>query len=194
MANISDVGIANIALGLLGVKPITSFGDDSKAAQLLTNQYEALRDATLEDREWSFAIKRYIFDSAVEASPVFGYTYAFNLPADVLRVVAMPISDDDNAPGIDSWVVEGRQILCNEDYIRVRAIIRVETVTDFSPSFVQAFAYRIAHQLCVPLTENIKHFAELEKEYDKRISEAAATNGMQGKSQVLRSTNLTRVR
>jgi len=194
MSVLSDIAITNIALGLLGVSPITSFDDQTRAAVLAKTNYNHLRNAVLEDREWTFAVKRYIFDSPTLEGPVYGYTYAFNIPAEVMRVLSIPETDDDRAQGLREWVVEQRQILCNENPIYVRALIREERSTQFSEAFAQALAYRLAHQFCIPLTENQTHKEQLWKDYENMIIAASSTDGMQGRVQILRSTRLTGVR
>lgn len=51
------IEICNRALSLIGVEPIASFSEDSKAARVLANSYPLIRDDLLQDHYWNFAIK-----------------------------------------------------------------------------------------------------------------------------------------
>ncbi len=77
------VDIANLALTLLGEEPITSLEDDLKRAKVLKLHYAPARDATLEAFEWSFARKRFKPAKLLDV-PLWGYDYAFEIPARLL--------------------------------------------------------------------------------------------------------------
>jgi len=73
------IDIVNIALTWIGADQITSLEDDSPSAILMKTNYFLARDATLEEAEWSFAIKRWLPARATEI-PLAGAAYFYPIP------------------------------------------------------------------------------------------------------------------
>jgi hypothetical protein len=198
---VDPVSIANLALSWLGLDPIVSLEDDSKSANKINANFAPIRDAVLEDRDWTFAMERFALNKEAEA-PAFGYTAKYLLPAKVLRGVTA----NDDGGTVDAfaysvglagssrldWVKEGRSILANTtaDTVNILAVVQVEDVALWSPGFCQAVAARLAADLCVPLTENRSLQADLWKLYTDKLRDAAANDGRQGRSPRLRNTTL----
>ena len=55
----TETSICNAALNLLGSSNITSIDDDNTKARLCKSNYDELRQAVLEEGNWSFAMRRY---------------------------------------------------------------------------------------------------------------------------------------
>jgi len=198
---VDPVSIANLALSWLGFDPIVSLEDDSKSANKINANFAPIRDAVLEDRDWTFAMERLALNKEADP-PAFGYTAKYLLPAKVLRVVTA----NDDGGAVDAfayqvglaagskldWVKEGRSILANTTSatVNVLAVVQVEDVTLWSPGFCQAVAARLAADLCVPLTENRSLQADLWKLYTDKLRDASANDGRQGRSPRLRNTTL----
>jgi hypothetical protein len=178
----------------LAGKQIISLDDDSTEAILCKANYAPIRDAVIEDREWTFAVKRYNFNSPDSEAPVYGYTYSHLLPAEVFRVLNIPWNERDLDVGNPDWRVEDRHIVINNAQFFARCLIRVTDPNRFTPGFVQALAIRLAHRLCIPLTQAKARKKELWDEYQDLVSASAATNGMQGRHEQKRSSELTGVR
>jgi hypothetical protein len=185
---VTDVEICNVALGWCGAQLIASLDDDTTEARLCKIQYPLSRDCVLEDRAWSFAISRLKLSTPDLTAPVSGYTYAFTLPGDVIRVLRV---DDGTGDYLISWVVENRKVLVNTTPIYLETIIRPESEALFSPAFCQALAARIAADLAVTLAENRQLQSDLWALYEKKIKAAAATDGLQGTSQRVRARRLS---
>lgn len=145
----SEVDIVNLALVLIGAKPLLGFDDVSKEGALARTSYAAIRDTVLESHPWKFATKR--VDLVKDASaPAFGYASQWILPEDHLRVVEVQGTHPDLP-----WTVEGNFLLCDIDApCSVRYIWRNETVTTYSPGFVKALAQRIQAEWSESLTRN----------------------------------------
>jgi hypothetical protein len=216
---VSTVDICNQALGWLGADPITSLDDSSKEAQLCKENFANLRDTVLEEREWTFAVRRFRLSPMVK-KPVYGYAEQFLLPPEVLRVLNIPASRGefgglpflnggagaDTQEGLFDWRVEsideGNVILANisgtagqiTSNIRVRAIVRVTNEKLWSSMFVQALAQRIAADLAMALTNSFQIARTHWTLYESKLGAAATMDGMQGKSEVKRSDNLINVR
>ncbi|GAH07981.1 unnamed protein product, partial [marine sediment metagenome] len=77
-----------MALSWLGESPITSIDDETDRANQLQINYVPARDATLEAHNWTFAIQRFI-PAVNSVTPVYGAGQAFDIPPQILRVIAV---------------------------------------------------------------------------------------------------------
>jgi hypothetical protein len=187
---VTEAEICSLALGSVGFAGIASLDDATKEAQLCKRLYPVARDAVIETRLWSFARARYILDPAAEP-PLFGWTYRFARPAEVLRVFRV---DDGGGEYRIPWEIEGSSIYADVAKLYVLALKRVTDTAQFSSAFTMALAARLAAELAVPLTENSKLQERLWGLYEREVREAAGTDGSQGKSEQVKSTYLHRIR
>jgi hypothetical protein len=202
------VAVANLALGWLGCDRVTSFESPTqKTEQLLADQFEGLRDAVLEDGDWTFATKRFVVVPDPTAVPPFGYAAAFPVDATVLRVVSVAPAGNTGTldafaasldPDFDSaidWRYEDRCILADAySSLYVKAIRQVPDSMKWSPAFCQALAARIAADLCVPLTADRSLMAAMWTLYEAKLKAARSNDGRQGRSQVIRASTIARRR
>jgi len=210
----SEVEICNIALGWLGGNLIISLNDTSVEAKLCKANYAPLRDAVIEEREWSFATQR-LEPSALVNGPLYGFDRAFQIPPEVIRVLQVSSAGDVvNGAVVDGsfksatrggtgvgresrleWLVEGDQIIVSRaERIYIRALIQVIDTTKFSPAFDQALAARLAMDLAIPITASRTLQKDMAGMYADKIALAASSDGMQGRSYNVRSDAFTVVR
>jgi len=181
----SEVDICNLALSWLGGSLITSLDDNSTEAKLCKANYAIVRDAVVESRDWTFAVQRY--DLAKNATPpVNGYANGFQIPSTVLRVVEVNCGED--------YRVEGNDIVTDENSVKIRAIGQVTDTSFFSPLFVQALAQRLAADIAIGLTQSRELQQQHWQLYLAKLDEAAANDGMQGKSRKITSNWLQQSR
>ncbi len=211
---VSSVSICNQALGWLGEDSIITLDPPitTKSQQLCADNYPDLRDAVLEEREWTFAVRRFELTPLV-ATPVYGYPNQFLLPNEVLRVLNLPWGSTDIFGGLlglaggasadlqqqfPDWRVEsidsGTVVLANLDRIRIRCIVRIVNEKLWSPMFVQSLAARIAADLAMPLTNNRVLQKDMWNLYEMKLGKAATMDGMQGSNEIKRSDRLINVR
>ncbi len=196
--------IANIALAMIGGELVTNVDiDDSTEAKLVRIHYDTSRDATLEAQEWSFAILRFKPNLQVDP-PLYEWANAFLPPAGIIRVLTcdrISVNQFDTAiaannpkpPQID-WDFEDGLILTDEKEVYARGITKNVTEGVFSPTFVQAFAARIAMMIAMPLTQSNQIFMNAGALYQGFIKEAKTRDGMQGRSKRIRQRALLQVR
>jgi hypothetical protein len=195
------VDIANIALSLLGQNEIESLEDSGKAATQMKLHYTIARDATLEAYEWTFAMTRFI-PNALEDPPLWGWEFAFPIPVDVLRVLqvdrntatAAVIRDNRQQRNQVDHVVEGKEILTNENPIYCTGIKRIEQEGMFSNLFAHAFAAKLAFLTCYAITESHGKLDRIAGIYKGFITEAKTRDGMQSTTRRMRTRSLSRVR
>jgi len=190
----SEVSICNLSLSWLAGNLITSLDDETNEAKICKANYDQARDAVLEDRAWTFATTRYRW-TPLTATPTFGYAYAFLIDPEVLRV--LEVRDDDgkaNGATYLDWRREENHIVCDVDVIYVKAIKRIVDTSRFPPAFVQCLAARIAADIAITLTESRSIQQDMWNLYMKKLDDAMATDGSQGKTDIIESRVLTRVR
>lgn len=198
------VDIANLALSWMGEKAITSLEDDSDIARLMKLNYIPARDAVMEAHDWSFAMERFI-PALLEEEPVWGVGNAFQVPARILRVIGCWPNDSTNAVMwtntllIDTdeqidWVMEQGKILCDEEVVFAKGIMRIETEGVYSPLFVHALAAKLGVLTAIAVTHDEDIFSLMSSMYAQMIMEAKTRDGLQGRSRRIRQRSLRKVR
>jgi len=195
-----EVDICNMALGWIGAEPIVALTDNSTRANLCELHYPRARDAVLESREWSFAVEHNILDTpdvTPPTNPKWGQR--FPIASTTLRVLTVKQPSDVTTDLITNgmveaeqipWEKEGAWILCNFDEISVRTIERITTTTEFSEGFVHALAARLAADLAIPIAASLSLQQQMYSLYLEKLNDACAADGMQGRSQRIRSRYL----
>lgn len=196
------VDIANMALSWLGSAPITSIDDETDRANQLQINYIPARDATLEAHDWTFAIERFIPAQSATA-PVYGAGIAYDIPPQILRVIACDSGDTTGNSTFTSkinqkeqidWQLEGDKIICDLDVIYCRGIRRIEEEGRFSPLFVHAFAAKLAFLLAQNITSDPNIAQNVYGMYEQFIKEAKSRDGLQGRSMRIRQRRLLKSR
>jgi hypothetical protein len=85
-ATTTDIKICTTALQLVGAEEINSLSDETREARICNSLYGTLKRDLLQAHPWRFAIRQEELNRLV-AVPLFGYAYAYALPADFLRFV-----------------------------------------------------------------------------------------------------------
>ncbi len=203
---VSPTRICNIALGWLGAHQITSLDieETSTEWELCNLNYDTIRDSVLEEREWTFAVKRKVLNASSDIES-FGSESTFLLPDDRIRVLTV---HDPAALGIGSitdssihersqirgWQIEGKNIIVVANEINIRYISRILDPNEYTPAFVQAFAQRIAAEFALTLTESKTLADRMWDLYEFKLSKGTVLDALQGRSRRIRSTALTRNR
>lgn len=176
MQYITDLEIANKALAKLGLREISSFDSQEEAARVAKAVYGTTRDFELSTYQWAFALKRMEIPADADA-PAFGFAYQYSLPTDFLRLEGIY-----NPGGLDrdAYEIEGNKILTNiEAPLRIRYISREVAQTKWPPYFVEAFATRLAYEMCERLKQDPQRKNLLMQEYQLVIASAKRANAIQ---------------
>lgn len=199
----SQVSICNQAISWLSGNLIISIDDEIVEAKLCKANYDNVRDAVLEEKAWTFATRRYILPASAESDD-WGYAYRFPIPSEVILIIHATdkggVSDVGNTSFINQtdpnfdYRVEDGFIKSNSSIIYIKAIVQVTDTSKFTNGFVQAFATRLAAEIAIPLTESKRLQEFYWALYQKKLQIAGAADGIQGKSDILKSTRFTRVR
>ena len=166
----ADIKICNRALGRMGGKKISSFGDSTPEERDCELFYAETRDEILESFGWSFCKKRATLVQGGD-TPDFGYSYSFGLPSDCLQPVSINTSIATAEP---DWVSENGFLLTNEEEVNLKYKASVGA-DKFSPSFKSAFILLLASRLAMSVAKNAKLADSLENKYIQYVASEAMT-------------------
>jgi hypothetical protein len=157
----SVVEICNMALADVGDIFIESLADTSKEARRCSVAYNPARRGLLRAFDWNFARARVELAPLV-AAPAFGFSAAFQLPSECMRVLSVV--------GDPEWTVEGRTILAAGDALQ---IIYTRDVTDpnqFDALFIRALATRLAADIAYSLAPSKELVQNLEAKHAMAVT------------------------
>lgn len=162
----TDIDICNLALGSLGLEPITALAEEVKNARTCNLFYALIRDIYLQEHDWSFATKTI---ELVEIDPLpDGYArfaYGYEYPSDCLK--ARVIRDEggfNNYPFIiKDYVISGPAnatiILTNLSEAFLEYTVTMPTAADiflFTSLFIEALSTKLASKIVWPLTKDLR--------------------------------------
>ncbi len=176
----SKVDIVNMALTLIGAKPILNFDEISKAGALARTTYDGIRDVVMEAHPWKFAMKRAALVKSA-TTPEFGFLSAWDVPPDTLRIMEIEGTNPDLP-----WIREGNLVLCDIDTpCQARYIFRNTAVGSYSPGFIKALSQRIQAEWAEPITRNSTVQKSQFDLSDRQSLSSKANNGQEQSAPIL---------
>ena len=186
----SRVDICNLALLFCGSgSKITSLTDNSAAARALNASYDLIRKAELRANYWSFALKRDALPASA-SPPAWGYTNAFPLPGDFVRLVQIndfylvPSILDYNDGDASAYAIEVNagvlSVLTHYNApLKIKYVWDVQDEGTFDALFNVAFAARLAHTCCEQITNSNTKKAALTGDYKNAIMAASRAGAIE---------------
>ena len=186
----TEVSICSNALRRLGDSPITSLTEDSERGRLCNAFYEPSRDAILRSHTWNFAINRANL-AKLSTAPAFEYANQFALPTDpfCLRVLKMEFEDYEFK--IENLAGQGRVLLTDEGEAKIIYIARVTDPSLFDSMFVDVLTAKLAVDLAYPVTNSTTLQAQMQKLFERKLSEARSLDSTEGTTDSIISTVFT---
>lgn len=172
----SEVQIANVALGRLGCRRITSFADSTTESEVARTFYFDARDRLLEHYTWDFAVQMAQLAASITA-PLFNRANAFALPADFLRLIR-PFPEA-NPMNYDLIMQSGFIYTDQPAPLNLRYVAQIKDVTRFSPTFRKALGLELAADMCEQLTQSNTKKDMLLREFANTIADAKRIKAIQ---------------
>jgi hypothetical protein len=191
MANETDV--ANIALTLLGQDPIISINDETSRAVIAKRRLPDVRDSVLElPPAWNFATTRVTLTAILATTPAWGMTNAYALPADFIALTTT--RDQTSDFRLEYTAADGRILVTNLSPVDLMYVARVETVSLWPPSFVDAVATKLAAEMAIKVTRNINLMKVMYDLFQVKLDEARLSDALQAPIEQVTGTHLLTAR
>lgn len=186
------ISICNLALGHLGVtEVITALTDDSEEGRACNRHYDQDRKFVLASFPWNFATKFETL-SLVSTGEVQGFTYAYELPSDLLK--ARKIFQASPPLGPLDFKIVGTQLWTDMEDAILEFTYDLNVENQFSPDFITAFSHKLANSLAMPLTRKMTLAKEQMTAYFGFLSLSAASNAREGLDSTEKTDDFLRAR
>lgn len=175
----TDIEICSNALVLLGDDPISSFdANQGKRATVAANLYANTRNATLRMHPWNCSRKRVSLPPTA-VKPAYGWSYAFTLPADFMRVVLIGERPEEKVV----YEIENGEILADVAECKLKYIYRNEVVSTWDALLTQAMIAHMAWAMAYPLVKSQALRDGMLAYMEKTLQMARTVNGQEKQSE-----------
>lgn len=149
---------------------IASPNDDRPVARAIKAVWDMQRRAALREAAWNFAIARAELP-ALTSIPAFGFTSAYQTPADFLRLIEI------HGFARSDYQIEGRRILTNTTGpLQLRYIRDMPEPADWDDEFAEAFALRIAWRIGPKIAGSAFSQDQAWRAYREALAQAKTTD------------------
>ncbi len=168
----SSTSVSNMALARIGAKRINDFTDNSETSPEAIQCrlfYDQTRRSLLKDHYWPFAKARVKLSADTEwdedTDNDFGYTYAFHLPSDFLRVI-MFWNGSDQTDGRTNYTyeLEGKRLLTSESAVFLKYMKNVTDVGQWDTLFTDTMVLIMANKMVMALTQELDIKTDVDKD------------------------------
>ena len=170
----STVDICNGALNQLGATTILSLTEDSKNARLCNSRFTQVRDAVFRSHPWNCLQKRVELAADTDA-PAWGFSYAYTLPADCLRLLR--ILDYDS-----NYKVEGRKILSNTSTMKILYIGRVTDPNEYDELLRETLSAALGADIAFAVTSNNTTATNMYNLFQDKLRDARFVDSTEGQN------------
>ena len=170
----SVVEICNGALNQLGATNILSLTEDSKNARLCNSRFTQVRDSVFRSHPWNCLQKR-VELAADTTAPAWGFSYAYTLPADCLRLLR--ILDYDS-----NYKVEGRKILSNTSSMKILYIGRVTDPNEYDESLRETLSAALGADIAFAVTSNNQTATNMYTLFQDKLKDARFVDSTEGQN------------
>tara|TARA_R100000458_G_scaffold28694_1_gene26169 strand:+ start:146 stop:727 length:582 start_codon:yes stop_codon:yes gene_type:complete len=170
----SVVDICNGALNQLGASTILSLTEDSKNARLCNSRYTQVRDALFRTHPWNCLQTRLELAASTD-SPAWGFTYAYTLPANCLRLLR--ILDYDS-----NYKVEGRKILSDASTMKILYIARITDPNEYDELLRETLSAALGADIAYAVTSNNTTSQNMILSYQEKLRDARFVDSTEGQN------------
>jgi hypothetical protein len=170
----SVVDICNGALNQLGGTTILSLTEDSKNARICNARYTQVRDALFRTHPWNCLQVRASLAKDATA-PAWGFSSAFTLPADCLRLLYI-VDFDSN------YKVEGRKILSNTSSMKILYISRITDPNEYDELLRETLSANLAADIAYNITSSNPVAQNMYTLYQDKLRDARFVDSTEGQN------------
>lgn len=177
--------IANLALTNLAAENIMDIDEASESASKIRTVYEHVRNAVFAEHPWNFCSED-VQLGALLTKPLINYSHAYALPTDLVRLNEVYDKHGNRLEPGEYKVVKDNTLYCNVSPVIINYNIIVEDETKFPPLFVQAFAAKLAFEICYSVTGSRTLQADMWELYNHKIAMSKNQNAVENNKQTLK--------
>lgn len=174
------VEVCNLALDLLKQDVITSIDSPTGGTDVICARwYDQVRRSTLRKHPWNFAATRATLAPNAIA-PAFGFTQAFDLPNDFVRLLTIGDDSIDDLQG--KYQLEDGQLLfsySDDSSLKIRYVYDFTEVARMDPLFVDVLAAELALRIAYKVTGSDEAAERITEHLKKIAPEAYAIDGQE---------------
>lgn len=166
--------IINLGLAKIGPQRINNLSPPGTSLERhCAPLYPQWRDSELTKRRWAFANKPYALNPNATVSLLQDLPYAFDVPADALRIIRAPYA---------RWRQSGKLIYGHESTLTIEYTRKVDGANfnenDFHPLFVDLLAVRCARECVEHVTTSNVKMQTIAGWYQEVLAEAGTVNAL----------------
>lgn len=181
----SKLSLYNGALRECKEAELTALTDNVQGRHLLDSIYDAQLKYCLEQGAWNFAIRAIEANSDTNVEPTFGFSFAFEKPTDIVRILEVASDAEFNSPLIN-YVEEGDYWYADADPIYVRYTSDdIEYGLDLA-KWPETFTFyvetRLALLIVKRLTGSMEQYRELKNDAQQRLTDARSKDALRESS------------
>ncbi len=171
---LTNIEICARALIRLGANPIAEFNDGSSESEIAYALYGSTKNALLSSYPWSFATRQITLLPS-NANPIADYSYAYDLPTDILRAVSC--GSGRRGRGVEFKILNGKLHTNYKDII-FTYIAEIDEEY-FPPFFSSALITKLASEFSIPITESTSRTEMLYNLAEKEVEKARLIDAQQ---------------
>lgn len=166
----------------LGEPPIDSIDGTDNIAVAVQAVWPAARQSVFRRHSFNELVRRAVLPPLPDA-PVYGFNYAFKLPANLVTVLDVSTSKNFDVRATD-YTVEGDRVLTDqsgdEDGLYLRYVADTDDVSTFSPSLIECLSCFLGAQLIKPLRADVGERERLIQEFEMHLANAKVMDSREG--------------
>lgn len=168
----SKVELFNLALGRLGIRPLTGTEDARTEAVFCNQFFDSALEEVLDMGSLGCSLSRAPLARLAE-TPAFEFKYAYALPADFLHIVKL---EEGDAP----FCLERGRMLCNLERVNIQYVRKVSDVSELPPHVANCVALNLASKLATAVSNSPEMSQRFLNElYSTALPMARTTDRMQ---------------
>jgi len=181
----------NMALDHLGEAVVATpyTGNTDVASEAAVRHFANTRDTVLRDHTWAFATRIEELVASADAADT-DWTYKYDLPTGCLKVIsiinALGRTAEDEEFILRHTVADDAEVLLTDtETPTIKFMYQEDDVALWEANFIEAFSYRLAANLCFPVTQNAGLKQGLLQLYQWSVNKAKQIDSSQGRVDVM---------
>lgn len=181
----SKIDLISKALILCGEKPLTALNDNRYGATVGSNLFEIIYENELQSNRWRFAMAKKALSRLV-AVPLNQWTYAYQLPSDMLLPIGV-------FPPDLTYEIYADRLYSDRTSVELDYMFKPE-VTDCPAYFTKLITYALAKDMIKAITESDQAVEVMTQKYNMQRSIALYADAQGRPSKMVFDSPFTDVR